>query len=267
MADPTVADSDTRIEASAEAAEPVTPAGTVEPEAEGQAETVDPDAEAPLVWEASDASRHSPGKRVAPPPVPVQEPRSRMRKFVYLVVALMPFIAFVLLLPRGGEGVDEVDPDTTTAAAGNATINLAFPFNFESPAAPSTLPQPVAMPPAALSGTQCSDGFDNDRDGRVDLADSGCSSAGDNSEAAAPRRTVAPPPPPPPPAPVPMPAPPPPPPSDDPDPDPPPRLPPPGAPGCEPTDPGFPNCGRDNNPDPDPTDAPDPQVTDESDDG
>lgn len=177
----------------------------------------------------------------------------------------MPFVAFVLLLPRDGEGGDGNEQQSTTTNSGGGTINLAFPFGLESPVAPSTLPDPVALPPAALSETQCSDGIDNDRDGKIDLADSGCSSAEDNTELTTPRPTVAPPPPPEPspapPSPEPSPVPTEPPPSPSPS---PPPLPPPGPPGCEPTDEGFPNCAS-NSPKPTPA-APTPSAPpDESD--
>jgi hypothetical protein len=203
-------------------------------------------------------------RRTAPP---VNEPRSFVRKFVYLVVALMPFVAFILLLPRGGEAPqdDEPAPEVSTTPVDTAGVTggpLAFPFDLNpTPLAPL---EPVApaddVPLEAPGSTQCSDGADNDRDGRTDTADAGCSSSRDNSESPNPRRNVAPPPPPPPaPAPMPAPAPAPPDPPPPPPPPPPAPLPPPGSP-CEPTDPGFPNCGGDDEPDPDqeePEDEPD----------
>ena len=185
---------------------------------------------------------------------PVNEPRSFVRKFVYLVVALMPFVAFILLLPRGGEAPQDDDPVPQESAtpidtAGITGGPLAFPFDLNAtPLAPL---EPVApaddVPLEAPGSTQCSDGSDNDRDGRTDTADAGCSSSRDNSESPNPRRNVAPqpPPPPPPPAPAPMPAPPPV--TEPPAPPPPVTFPPPGSP-CEPGDRGFPNCGGDDEP-------------------
>ena len=190
---------------------------------------------------------------------PIHEPRSRVRKFVYLVVALLPFVAFILLLPRGG-GITgeepETEPTSTPSQITSTTgVQLAFPFDLTPVTPLDASPTPAAedIPLEAPGRTQCSDGVDNDRDGRVDLADPGCNGTRDTSESPNPvRRTPAPPPPPPPPpAPVtpdPPPVPPTPPdPVPDPDPDPP-SFPPPGPP-CEPGDDGFPNCDINNDDD------------------
>lgn len=211
----------------------------------GAAAAVAADDEA-LVWEAEPAGEGLRRRRE-----PIHEPRSRIRKFVYLVVALMPFVAFILLLPRGG-GITgeepETDPTPTPSQVTSTTgVQLAFPFNMSpTPATLDPSPAPAAedIPLEAPGSTQCSDGADNDRDGRIDTADTGCTGTRDNSESPNPvRRTAAPPPPPPP---VPAPAPPPEPvlppvPEPLPDPDP---LPPPAGPRCEIGDPGFPSCER-----------------------
>ncbi|HEX2054122.1 MAG TPA: hypothetical protein VHJ78_10410, partial [Actinomycetota bacterium] len=180
----------------------------------------------------------------------VKEPRSPLRKFVYLLVALMPFVAFILLLPRGGEVEEEQaspTPEASTPTRQQAA-QLAFPYDFsEEPVEPTEAPEVVDMQEPVR---QCSDGVDNDRDRRTDYpADTGCSSRSDNSEGAAPARTTAAPPPPPPPGSPspPPPPPPPPPPTDEPDDDQDTDPPPPldndnGGPACEPGDPGFPNC-------------------------
>ncbi|CAN5814922.1 hypothetical protein BH23ACT12_BH23ACT12_02860 [soil metagenome] len=68
---------------------------------------------------------------------PFNEPRSRVRKFVYLVVALLPFVAFILLLPRGGEVPDEeAEPEPSlspTGITGTTGVQLAFPFGLSPP--------------------------------------------------------------------------------------------------------------------------------------
>lgn len=224
----------------------------------GAAAAVGEDDEA-LKWEEEPT-----GERLKRRREPIHEPRSRVRKFVYLVVALLPFVAFILLLPRGG-GISDEAPGTgptptPSQITGPTSVQLAFPFDVSpTPVTPvDASPEPAEdIPLEAPGSTQCSDGADNDRDGRVDAADAGCNGTRDNSESPNPvRRTAAPPPPPPPaPMPAPMPAPPPAPvpPAPDPDPDPPPNFPPPGPP-CEPNDPGFPNCGSDNE---EPDDPPD----------
>lgn len=209
------------------------------------------------------------GERLRRRREPIHEPRSRVRKFVYLVVALMPFVAFILLLPRGGGITDEEpenDPTPTPSLITSTTgVQLAFPFDMSpTPVTLDASPSPAAedIPLEAPGSTQCSDGADNDRDGRIDIADSGCTGTRDNSESPNPvRRTAAPPPPPPPPMPAPVPAPEPvPPPVTSPPPDPdPPNFPPPGPP-CEPGDPGFPNC---NNNDPPPSDEEEEDTDDE----
>lgn len=181
------------------------------------------------------------------------------------MVALLPFVAFILLLPRGGELTDEEpesEPTPTPSRITGATgVRLAFPFDLTPVTPLDTSPTPAAedIPLEAPGRTQCSDGIDNDRDGRIDLADPGCTGTRDDSESPNPvRRTAAPPPPPtmpPPPTPAPpppvTPEPPPVPPAPvEPD---PPSFPPPGPP-CEPGDPGFPIC---NNNDPPPDEEPD----------
>lgn len=188
---------------------------------------------------------------------PIHEPRSRVRKFVYLVVALLPFVAFILLLPRGG-GITgeepETEPTSTPSQITSTTgVQLAFPFDLTPVTPLDASPTPAAedIPLEAPGRTQCSDGVDNDRDGRVDLADPGCNGTRDTSESPNPvRRTPAPPPPPPPPpAPEPAPAPvtpdpPPVPPAPDPDPDPP-TFPPPAPPSandCRPPFDQIPGC-------------------------
>lgn len=218
------------------------------------------------MWELETDST---GERLTRRREPVHEPRSRIRRFVYLIVALMPFVAFILLLPRGG-GITgeepETDPTPTPSQITSTTgVQLAFPFNMSPPPVPlDASPTPAAenIPLEAPGSTQCSDGADNDRDGRIDTADAGCTGTRDNSESPNPvRRTATPPPPP---APVPMPAPPP---SPEPQPDPPtppdpdpPNFPPPGPP-CELGDPGFPNCNNNNNDD-DETPPPDENTDD-----
>lgn len=153
---------------------------------------------------------------------PVKEARSPIRKFVYLLVALAPFVAFVLLLPRGGEeeGGDEEPSPTPSALVTPRSVQLAFPYDFTQVVETPDPPEVVDMQEPTR---QCNDGVDNDRDRRTDYPnDSGCSSSTDNSEANVVVRPSATPPPPPPPPPSPTPPPPPPPPTEDPDPPPPP---------------------------------------------
>jgi hypothetical protein len=191
-----------------------------------------------LVWEET---------RDAPAParrVPLErEPLSVTRKFVYFLIALSPFIAFVLLLPRGGEDSPAVEEQSPSPPVSRQAVPLAFPF--ESPTPVTDLPSPESVVMDSSASFQCSDGVDNDRDGRRDFpADSGCSSASDNVESSD-RRPAAPPPPPPPPAPAPAPAPPSPSEEPPPSPEPPPApvFPPPAGPDCDPDDRGFPICG------------------------
>jgi hypothetical protein len=209
------------------------------------------------VLEADETVEPEPtGERLRRRRDPIHEPRSRIRKFVYLVVALMPFVAFILLLPRGGGITDEepeTDPTPTPSQITSTTgVQLAFPFSMSpTPVTLDASPTPAAedIPLEAPGSTQCSDGVDNDRDGRIDTADAGCTSTRDNSESPNPVRRTAAPPPPPPPMPAPPPAPDPvPPPVLEPQPVPPPPdpdpLPPPAGPRCEIGDPGFPSCER-----------------------
>ncbi len=193
----------------------------------------------------------------AVPGPPLNEPRSRTRKFVYLVVALLPFVAFILMLPRGGDAPEEeVEPEPTMSPAGITSttgVQLAFPFGMSPPPPLVESPSPAENFPLEAPGTtQCSDGIDNDRDGRVDLADSGCSGSRDNTESPNPARRTTPPPPPPPvmpppppelPIPEPPPTPTPPAPTQEPT-NPPPPIPtgPPPSPYCEPPFEDLPGC-------------------------
>jgi len=184
---------------------------------------------------------------------------------VYLVVALLPFVAFILLLPRGGgitgEGPETEPTPTPSQITSTTGVRLAFPFDLQpTPVTLDASPTPAAedIPLDAPGRTQCSDGIDNDRDGRIDGADAGCNGTRDNSESPNPvRRTAAPPPPPPAPMPAPpgpvTPEPPPVPPAPDFD---PPGFPPPGPP-CEPGDSGFPNCNNNGSDDDPPAASPD----------
>jgi hypothetical protein len=141
-----------------------------------------------------------------------------------VAVAVLPFAAFVALQ-------DDSEPEEVVPAAiappidPSQQVPLVFPFGGNpEPVAPIVEPEVVEMspPPApkptptksAAAPAQCANGRDDDRDGRVDLADPGCSSRTDRSESPnpSPARPPAPPPPPPPPPPASPPAPPPPPP-------------------------------------------------------
>ena len=197
-------------------------------------------------------------------------------------MALLPFVAFVLLLPRGGEAPpEETPPSRSPSPLSPLSIPLAFPYDMTAPS-PSPEPTPEAEvvdmqePPTVR---QCSDGVDNDRDRRVDFpSDTGCGSRNDNSEASVVRPPAAQPSPPPPPPAPPAPAPPPPaePPRDDgngnnndgngndddddvPDPQPPDDDP--NPPDCDGADAGFPGCedvGLQRRQVPGPTQAPSP---------
>ncbi len=136
--------------------------------------------------EQEDAAQKS-GDEAATRVVPAHEPRSPVRTFTYLVVALLPFVAFILMLPRGG-GLDG-EPEKAAQSASPSPIStlavpLAFPFDMTPPDESPPAPEVVQMEESRVP--QCSDGTDNDGDRRTDFgADSGCSSRTDNSESSA----------------------------------------------------------------------------------
>ena len=182
-----------------------------EPKADNQKEAAEPADPKPEKAEQT-AAVAAPTAASSPTRIdPLKQPRSQVRKFVYLVVALLPFVAFILLLPRGGEvnSEDNDQPSPLPSAVSTVSVPLAFPFDMSPPPVePASEPEAEVIqlqePPALR---QCSDGIDNDRDRRTDFgADSGCTSRSDNSEASTPARVPAPPapqPPPPPPPPPP----------------------------------------------------------------
>lgn len=155
-----------------------------------------------------------------------------------VAVAVLPFAAFVALQ-------DDTEPEPDTAAIAppidrTQQVPLIFPFGGNpEPVAPIVEPEDVEMSPgveptpsptrSAAAPAQCANRKDDDRDGKIDLADPGCSSRTDKSESPDPRPAPKPPaPPPPPPPPAASPAAPPPPPM--PPPPPPPAVPPPVPP-------------------------------------
>lgn len=139
-----------------------------------------------------------------------------------IAVAVLPFAAFVALQEE-----PEPDPEPTPVQRAIDTsqkIPLIFPFGGNpDPVTPVVEPEVVEMSPdpeptptRSPAVTQCSNGRDDDKDGKVDLKDPGCSSRTDKTEspdpaspkppagnppAPAPVSPPPPPPPPPPPAP------------------------------------------------------------------
>lgn len=128
-----------------------------------------------------------------------------------IAVAVLPFAAFVALQ----EG-PEPDPEPTPVQQAIDTsqqIPLVFPFGGNpDPVTPVVEPEIVEMSPGpeptptrSLAVTQCSNGRDDDKDGKVDLKDPGCSSRTDKTESpnpATPKPPTPPAPEPPAPAPV-----------------------------------------------------------------
>jgi cytoskeletal protein RodZ len=109
-----------------------------------------------------------------------------------IALGLAPFIFFAASQEDETPGEVEEEP---TQPIGNLRIPLAFPFGTPEP---SPVPTPTDDPAittttaARPAAVQCADGRDNDLDGRVDMADSGCSSRRDTSEAGASRTTTRP---------------------------------------------------------------------------
>ncbi len=111
-----------------------------------------------------------------------------LRLGIILVAAALPFAIFALI--RADRPPQE--PLAEPVPTGSPDTPLAFPFGTEPTTTTSTLPvdsTPTTRPPTR---PQCSDGRDNDRDGRIDLRDPGCRSRSDNSEFNAIRTTTRP---------------------------------------------------------------------------
>jgi hypothetical protein len=96
-----------------------------------------------------------------------------------IAVAVLPFAAFVAL-----QEDPEPDPDPVPVQRAIDTsqqIPLIFPFGG-NPEVVEMSPSPDPTPTRSPAVTQCSNGRDDDRDGKVDLKDPGCSSRTDKSE-------------------------------------------------------------------------------------
>lgn len=114
-----------------------------------------------------------------------RELRPSVKLVLILLAAAIPFGAFVLLRsstdapPAGETPIPSDSPDT----------ELDFPFGTTTttttldPFATTTVARVITPTTRAVARPQCSDGRDNDRDGRIDLRDRGCTSASDRSEA------------------------------------------------------------------------------------
>lgn len=115
-----------------------------------------------------------------------------------IALGISPFVLFLLLLPKGGTATQKPTQDLATGRTRGTPSALAFPLATYPPPpyavpapAPSTPPSPAPSAAASPAIRQCSDGRDNDHDGRADYpADRGCTSRSDNSEAPNPARPV-----------------------------------------------------------------------------
>lgn len=137
-----------------------------------------------------------------------------LRVGLLVLLGSLPFILYFAFQPGRPTAVE--DPVSTISRADPPQAPLVFPVETPTPSPePSETPSPTPSPEASPTPSptpnkpQCSNGKDDDRDGRTDFpADKGCLSRTDRSES--PDPSPPPPPPPPPPNPAPAPAPPPP---------------------------------------------------------
>lgn len=113
-----------------------------------------------------------------------RELRPSVKLVIILLAAAIPFGAFVLL-----RSSDTPPAEVTPIPSDSPATDLNFPFGTSTTTTttinpfPTTTPVVVRPTTKAVVKPQCSDGRDNDRDGRIDLRDRGCSSASDRSEA------------------------------------------------------------------------------------
>lgn len=125
-----------------------------------------------------------------------------------VAVAVLPFAAFVALQDNGEE---EPDPAPIQQAIDTSQqVPLLFPFGgapdpvapIETPETVEMSPSPVPTPTKSPVPAQCANAKDDDKDGKVDLRDPGCSSRTDKTESPDPASPKPPAPPVAPPAPV-----------------------------------------------------------------
>lgn len=118
--------------------------------------------------------------------------RARVLKAIGLtMIGIAPFVVAFLLLP---DGEKTPSPSPTTSATSPAGP-LAFPFTPSPSPPPRQVVQVTPSPtitPNTPTVTQCSNRKDDDKDGKIDTADPGCSSRNDNSEAPDPGSSPAP---------------------------------------------------------------------------
>lgn len=111
-------------------------------------------------------------------------PTKLVRIIVFSIIAAAPFVVAFLLLPDE-DGQPSLDAAQVQPRTAGSPVPLEFPFASPSdlPVNAEPAPAPEPSPSASPITTQCSNRRDDDRDGRIDLADPGCSSRNDNSEA------------------------------------------------------------------------------------
>jgi len=97
-----------------------------------------------------------------------------VKVLLLLALAAIPFFIFVL---TRSQPLQEIP---TPEAFPSPDTPLAFPFGDGSTTTSTEPESSTTSTRAPLP--QCSDGRDNDRDGRVDLRDPGCTSRSDRSE-------------------------------------------------------------------------------------
>ncbi|MGQ0680239.1 MAG: hypothetical protein ACT4OM_11420 [Actinomycetota bacterium] len=112
--------------------------------------------------------------------------RPTVKLLLILLVAAIPFAAFAAVRSQADDGPEEED---VPIPAGSPDTPLDFPFGSSTTTTIVDTSSTTLPVTTSRVVTQCSDGIDNDRDGRIDLADSGCSSAADRVEGAPPTTT------------------------------------------------------------------------------
>ena len=124
-----------------------------------------------------------------------------------IAVAVLPFAAFVALQDDGEPEQEPEAAPVQRAIDTSQQIPLVFPFGGnpepvtpveDEPEVVEMSPSPTPRPTSSTAPTQCSNGRDDDRDGKIDLRDPGCSSRADKTESpdpATPKRPAPPAPP------------------------------------------------------------------------
>lgn len=91
-------------------------------------------------------------------------------------------LVLLVAIPIGIFALTNTSNKQAPAPASSPDITLGFPIDTTTTSTTIVVTTTLAPATTPVTAPQCSDGRDNDRDGKIDLKDPGCSSRSDRSE-------------------------------------------------------------------------------------